>query len=626
MLILDKAGTDKLLFQLEKQEAFDSRYQFCKADGGLKLLGTGGFSSVYEMYDSVASKRHYAMKIIGLGEKTADEDFIFETTQIQYFLGEQSENVMRIINLWIMKVHLDETGNVTGITGVNEEEYEKAGGIPVQLVLMEKLDPVLLKDKYGNVEVLREDLKSEEEVLRVAKDIGSALSTAHENGIIHRDVKLENIFWDKHLQQYKLGDFGVARYVENGDAETVVFTDGYGAPEIERHLTEAYDLTVDIYSFGISLFLLMNGLKFPASDEYRSVFVQYSKDFIMPAPENASEDLARIIRKMCSYSAEERYQSIEEVLLEINRVKCSYEKVDGTEYEDLETETYRDEEDTVLSADQKIIEENGTQKDTDEEEWWTKDDSELSREQRIIKERCYNEAYRDMSIRRMMAAAVLFALFFEQFYSGKYYVTRGQFWILPIIMLGCSVLEIIEEFYVEFEIITIGFILFSMYSLGIHVPQVVMMMVILLRIPAITAGCAIGTGLWIGLASSNLIRLSLVNRLDLGWIFIIGTFAVVESCIFLRLFLKKESEKRFNRWCWIVDNIWYILIAVGILLLILEQFHVLVIPEMVRRIHLIRVGIGIFLIEIFYLNYYGMLEDEEEEVNINESVDEGRNL
>ena len=33
MLILDKAGTDKLLLQLEKQEAFDSRYQFCKVDG-----------------------------------------------------------------------------------------------------------------------------------------------------------------------------------------------------------------------------------------------------------------------------------------------------------------------------------------------------------------------------------------------------------------------------------------------------------------------------------------------------------------------------------------------------------------------------------------------------------------
>ena len=73
-----------------------------------------------------------------------------------------------------------------------------------------------MKDKYGNFEVLREDLKSEEEVLRLAKDIGSALSTAHENGIIHRDVKLENIFWDKHLQQYKLGDFGVARYVRMG--------------------------------------------------------------------------------------------------------------------------------------------------------------------------------------------------------------------------------------------------------------------------------------------------------------------------------------------------------------------------------------------------------------------------
>ena len=596
---------------MEKQEAFDSRYQFCKTDGELKLLGTGGFSSVYEMYDSVAPKRHYAMKIIGLGEKAVDEDFIFETTRIQYFLGEQSENVMRVINLWIMKVHLDEKGDVTGITGVNEEEYEEAGGIPVQLVLMEKLDPVLLKDKYGNVEILREDLKNEKGVLELAKDIGSALSIAHENGIIHRDVKLENIFWDESLQQYKLGDFGVARYVEEGDAQTVVFTDGYGAPEIERHLAESYDLTVDIYSLGISLFLLMNGLKFPASDGYRPALIQYSGDFIIPAPENASEDFARVIRKMCSYRAEERYQSVEEVLLDINRMKRSYVKEDGSEYDDLTTETYRDGENTVLSAEQKTIEENGIQKDTDEEEWWTKDDSELSREQRKIKERCYNEAYRDMSIRRMAAAAVLFALLFEQLYSGKYYVTRGQFWILPIIMLGCSVLEVIEEFYVEFEIITIGFILFSMYSLGIHIPQVVMMMVILLRIPAITAGCAIGTGIWIGMASGDLIKLSLVNRLDFGWIFIIGIFAVVESCMFLRSSLNKETERRFNRWCWIVDNIWYILIAAGILLLILEQFHVLVIPKLVRQIHLIRVGIGIFLVEIFYLNYYGMLEDEE---------------
>ena len=626
MLILDKAGTDKLLLQLEKQEAFDSRYQFCKADGELKLLGTGGFSSVYEMYDSVAPKRHYAMKIIGLGEKTVDEDFIFETTRIQYFLGEQSENVMRVINLWIMKVHLDETGNVTGITGVNEEEYEEAGGIPVQLILMEKLDPVLSKDKYGNVEVLREDLKSEEGVLELAKDIGSALFTAHENGIIHRDVKLENIFWDKNLQQYKLGDFGVARYVENRAAETVVFTDGYGAPEIERHLAEAYDLTVDIYSLGISLFLLMNGLKFPASDEYRPAVVQYSRNFILPAPENASEDFARIIRKMCSYSAEERYQSVEEVLLDINRIKRIYVNEDGSEYDDLTTETYRDEEDMILSADQKPIEENGIQKDTDEEEWWTKDDSELSREQRKIKERCYNEAYRDMNIRRMAVAAVLFALLFEQFYSGKYYVTRGKFWILPIIMLGCSVLEMLKEFYVESEIITIGFILFSMHSLGIHVPQVAMILVILLRIPAITAGCALGTGLWIGLVSGNLLKPGYASRWEFGWLLIIGIFAVVESCMFLRLSFDRETERRFDRWCWIVDNIWYILIAAGILLLILERFHVLVIPDLVRRIHLIRVGIGIFLVEIFYLNYYGMLDDEEQEVNVNESVDEGRNL
>ena len=49
MLSLDKAGVDKLLLQLEEKQFIDPRYQFVKENNELKLLGTGGFSYVYEM-------------------------------------------------------------------------------------------------------------------------------------------------------------------------------------------------------------------------------------------------------------------------------------------------------------------------------------------------------------------------------------------------------------------------------------------------------------------------------------------------------------------------------------------------------------------------------------------------
>lgn len=345
MLSIDKLGVDRLLLQLEEKQYIDPRYQFVKENNELKLLGTGGFSYVYEMYDSLAPENRYAAKVIGLGTRPVDEKLILETTQIQYFLREQSENIMRVIALWTMKLHLDANGDVTGITGVNEEEYEDAGGVLLEIVLMEKLDNILAKDKYGNIELLRDELKTEEGVIRFAENIGRALFEVHSNGFLHRDIKLENIFWDENLKQYKLGDFGIARYVGEDGAETVVFTDGYGAPEIERQLVELYNLTADIYSLGITLFLLLNELRFPVSDGYRANIVQYSKDFVIPAPSNSTEEMAKIIRKMCRYQAEDRYQSVEEVLMDIGRIDGSYTDRGFTEYEDLETETFREQED-----------------------------------------------------------------------------------------------------------------------------------------------------------------------------------------------------------------------------------------------------------------------------------------
>lgn len=624
MLSLDKAGVDKLLLQLEEGQLIDPRYQFVKENNEIKLLGMGGFSYVYEMYDALAPENHYAAKVVGLGKKPVDEQLILETTQIQYFLSEQSDNIMRVIALWTMKLHLDESGNVASIIGVNQEGYEEDEGILLEIVLMEKLDNILAKDKYGNIELLRDELKTEGGVLQFAENIGRALFAVHNNGFLHRDIKLENIFWDENLGQYKLGDFGIARYVGEDGAETVVFTDGYGAPEIERQLEQSYGMTADVYSFGITLYLLLNGLKFPASDGYHANIVQYSKDFVVPAPENASETMARIIRKMCSYRVEDRYQSIEEVLMEIGRIDGSYTDEGFTEYEDLATETYREADDnqTETYRELEVSEDEENDEPTGEEiPWWRKEDSELTREERKKKILSENESYTSSSIWRMIITSLLTILLLKALSPEASYVSRWEFWILPIAVFVEAILQRVKEFHAEFGFVTVGIAVFSMYYLGIDVPHIVAIVAVLMGIPAITTGVSIGMGLWIAqMLTGKMAWLNILSKWDLGWIVLILFAAVIESYILFRADYQKANNYETFVISWIMDKIWYLMIIAGIILLILGHFNVIVIPDIVRHIHLVRTGIGFWIVEIFYLWYYGLFG--EEEADIDEPMDE----
>lgn len=619
MLGLDKLGADKLLLQLEEKQFIDPRYQFVKENNELKLLGTGGFSYVYEMYDSLAPDNHYAAKVVGLGAKAVDEKLILETTQIQYFLSEQSENIMRVIALWTMKLQLDEDGNVNDIIGINQEGYDSAEGVVLEIILMEKLDNILAKDKYGNIELLRDELRTEEGVIRFAENIGRALFVVHNNGFLHRDIKLENIFWDQESRQYKLGDFGIARYVGEGDAETVVFTDGYGAPEIERQLAESYNLTADIYSFGITLFLLLNDLRFPGSDGYHTNLIQYSKDFIVPAPLNASNEMASIIRKMCSYQVKDRYQSVEEVLMDIGRIDGSYTDKGFTEYDDLETETYR-EDDSLTETYREETEE--TKENTDEEiPWWRKEDSELNREERKKKMQSENESYTSSSIWRMVLTALLTVLLLKAFSPDASYIERWEFWILPIAVFVESVLQRVKEFHAEFGFLTIGVAVFSMYYLGVDIPQIAAIIVVLIGIPAITAGFSIGMGLWIAqMITGKMAWLILFSSWDLGWIVLILLAAIIQSYIHFRANFKKANYYETFIITWIMDKIWCLMIISGIIMLILGHFKVVEVPEIIKHIHLVRTGIGFYVVEVFYLWLYGLLFNEDAETD--ESLDE----
>lgn len=123
----------------------------------------------------------------------------------------------------------------------------------------------------------------EEETRRIFGQICLAVNYLHEKGIVHRDLKLENVLLDERCR-IKLGDFGFTREFDRGTyLETYCGTTGYAAPEMLQgkrylgpgspHVTPRSDGTdfsseVDVWSLGVILYcLLTGGLPFDHDDE-----------------------------------------------------------------------------------------------------------------------------------------------------------------------------------------------------------------------------------------------------------------------------------------------------------------------------------------------------------------------
>ena len=101
------------------------------------------------------------------------------------------------------------------------------------------------------------------EVLKIGKDICTALSFCEQKGIIHRDIKPANLFVDNY-GNYKVGDFGVSKRMETVHPThmlTGIGTISYMAPEI--FAGRSYNNTVDIYALGLVLYQLLNNCRMP---------------------------------------------------------------------------------------------------------------------------------------------------------------------------------------------------------------------------------------------------------------------------------------------------------------------------------------------------------------------------
>lgn len=267
----------------------DGRYEI------KEIMGVGGMACVYKAYDSI-DDRIVAVKILK-DEYLANEEFT------RRFKNE-SKAIAILSHPNIVKV------------------YDVSFGERFQYIVMEYIDGITLKEYIEQ----QKEIKWKEAV-HFTVQILRALQHAHDKGIIHRDIKPQNIMLlpDGTI---KVTDFGIAQFSRQ---ETRMNTSGenkaigsvhYISPEQARG--EITDEKADIYSVGVMLYEMLTGcLPFEADNAVSVAIMQLQTEPKKPCEINPQipEGLEEITLKAMQKDPQARYQSAAEMLYDIDEFK-----------------------------------------------------------------------------------------------------------------------------------------------------------------------------------------------------------------------------------------------------------------------------------------------------------------
>lgn len=274
-----------------------------------ELLGEGSYGKVYKAQREDHTLTSYsAIKVISIPNnpselRTLYAEGLSEADTKKYLEGIVSDFVNEIK---VME-SLDGAPNIVFVKDykILEKEDEIGWDIFIRMELLQPFDRVMMQKHFD-----------EDEAIKVAVDLCTALEACSAHHIIHRDIKPANIFVSQY-GTYKIGDFGVARELEKTTGTlSAKGTFGYMAPEVAHGYK--YDSTVDIYSLGIVLYTLLNNNRPPFVDPYAAQISyndrkqatdrRLSGEALLP-PCNASNELANIILTACAYNPQQRFKS-----------------------------------------------------------------------------------------------------------------------------------------------------------------------------------------------------------------------------------------------------------------------------------------------------------------------------
>lgn len=286
-----------------------------------RLIGQGGFGSVYEIQRNLMGEvEKAALKVISIPQNPGvlaemrqngyDDAGIRASLQghLKSILAEYS--LMRKLNGCSNIVSCDDVRYVPHRGGMGWNIYIK----------MELLTPLTSR--------LEEDMP-QEEVIKVGLDLCTALEMCAKYGILHRDIKPQNIFISP-TGSYKLGDFGIAKTAERITWGTQVGTHRYMAPEVFNN--QPYGAGADIYSLGLVLYSLLNHRRMPflpppptrlTAEMDESSKAQRLSGAPIPPPAQGSPRLQQIILKACAFHPGQRYQTAAQMKQDLEALRTT---------------------------------------------------------------------------------------------------------------------------------------------------------------------------------------------------------------------------------------------------------------------------------------------------------------
>ena len=264
----------------------DGRYEI------QEIIGVGGMSVVYKAYDNFED-RIVAIKIL-------KEEFVTNEEFLTRFKNE-SKAIAVLSHPNIVKV------------------YDVSFGDLIQYIVMEYIDGITLKEYIARQGSLRW-----RDAAYFVIQILKGLQHAHDKGIIHRDIKPQNIMVlpDGTI---KVTDFGIARFARSEQrtiTDKAIGSVHYISPEQARG--EKTDKKADIYSVGVMLYEMITGqLPFQAESAVSVAIMQLQRDPQLPTDINPSIPLGleQITMHAMQKTPERRYQSAAEMLFDLEQFR-----------------------------------------------------------------------------------------------------------------------------------------------------------------------------------------------------------------------------------------------------------------------------------------------------------------
>ena len=264
----------------------DGRYEI------MEVIGVGGMAVVYKAFDNI-DHRIVAVKILK-SEYLANEEF-------KRRFRNESKAVAVLSHPNIVRV------------------YDVSFGDAIQYIVMEYVEGITLKNY-----ITQQGVVDPREALYFITQLLRALKHAHDKGIVHRDIKPQNILLVSD-GTIKVTDFGIARISENA---TRTMTDGaigsvhYISPEQAKG--SHTDSRTDLYAAGVILYEMMTGkLPFQSDNAVSVALMQLQNDPIRPREINGNiaEGLEEIIIHAMQKNPADRYQTANEMLADITAYK-----------------------------------------------------------------------------------------------------------------------------------------------------------------------------------------------------------------------------------------------------------------------------------------------------------------